>query len=315
MVKQTQYDALMRELSDQLRGLVPAPDLRHTDNRFIRADVLQSFAVRLHAAMRLFDYPYEIVVRPEGIFVAISGVLLDVSSSGLYLKASGAPVGLQAEVFAQTLRRRNIDVATFVDVGANFGEVSLSMAREYPAARIVAIEPSADNLAVFERNKQVQRFPTGNIEVVKLGIADKAGPAAISRGANPMSRVTPAGGADTEAIMCERLDTLFDQRGIREADFVKIDIEGGEPKLKDALIALGRRVKAYCIEFSQFAPFDDYMTLTAALRAQQFECYDESAAVRLTSGEEIARHLRAAFAPGKIAVTNLWFFAAARLTV
>jgi FkbM family methyltransferase len=312
LVKQAQYDALMRELGDQLRGLAPTADLTHNDNRFMRAEVLQTFALRLQAAARLFDYPYEIVARPEGIFVAISGVLLDAASSGLYLKATGAGAPLQGEGFARVLRGRGIGVSTFVDVGANFGEVSLVMAREYPAARIVAVEPSADNLAVFARNTQVQRFPTQNIEIIKLGIADKAGPAGISKGVSTMSRVTPSGGTeDTEAIMCERLDTLFDQRGIQKADFVKIDIEGGEPKLKDALVVLGQRVRAYCIEFSQFAPFDDYMSLTEALRGQQFECYDDAAATRLNSREDTAQYLRAAFAPGKIAVTNLWFFNAA----
>ena len=123
-----------------------------------------------------------------------------------------------------------------------------------------------------------------------------------------MNRVIAAGDSDgTEPINCGRLDILFDRCDIRTADFVKIDIEGGEPKLTEALIALGNRVRAYYIEFSQFAPFDDYMALASALLSQHFICYDETAASKLRTVEDIARHIRTAFAPGPITATNLWF--------
>jgi len=317
---QTEYEALMRELeryrkSDPLlflRGLAVAGDVGHTDRRFIRAEALQGLAAKLHAATRLCDFPYEIVVRPEGIFTVISGVLLESSRSPLYLKASGQPGRLQGDIFAEILQRMNIPLATFVDVGANFGEISLAMARTYPHARIVAIEPSSDNLAVFDINRKVQHFPTQHIEVIRLAVTDKAELAAMPKGANTMNRVVPLGAADnTEQVACESLDTLFDRHAIHTADFVKIDIEGGEPKLKDALTALGHRVRVYYIEFSQFAPFDDYIALAASLLAQRFDCYDETATARLGSADDIARYLRATFAPGKMAVANLWFFALA----
>jgi hypothetical protein len=100
---------------------------------------------------------------------------------------------------------------------------------------------------------------------------------------------------------------LFDRHGILTADFVKNDIEGGEPELRDALLALGHRVQPYYIEFSQFAPLDDYLALASALLSLNFACYDEAASSRFTTIEDVARHLKTAFATGPIAVTNLWF--------
>lgn len=121
----------------------------------------------------------------------------------------------------------------------------------------------------------------------------------------------PGESAATEPVRCLRLDTLFDELGIGHADFVKIDIEGGEPKLKEAMLALGDRVRAYYIEFSQFAPIDDYIGLATAMLSRGFSCHDELFATRFVAADEVARYLRTEFTRGPIAVTNLWFLAPA----
>jgi FkbM family methyltransferase len=202
----------------------------------------------------------------------------------------------------------NIGVSTAVDVGANYGEISLWLTREYPEARIVAIEPSSDNLRVFELNRSAQSFPTDRIELIRQAVTDQAGMVAIQRGVSTTNRVIASDGSNgEERVSCDRLDSLFDRHGIRTADFVKIDIEGGEPKLREALLALRNRVRSYYIEFSQFAPSEDYLALASALLSLDFMCYDETASSRLNNTSEIARHLRTAFEPGPMTVTNLWF--------
>lgn len=315
---QEKYTALMRQIEAYrdidpllyLRGLAIAKSFGDSDLRFVRAGALHTLATKLHGAMAVCDFQNEIVLRPEGVFVNFDGILMESSHTPLYLKNSGPPSGHLGRHVSRTLGRMNISVSTAVDVGKNFGELSLWLARECPKARIVAIEPSSDNLSVFERNRKAQSFSTEHIEVIQRAISDRSEVAAIQKGASPMSRVVAPGDATgTEAVQCERLDVLFDRLGIKTADFVKIDIEGGEPKVKEALMALGERVRSYYIEFSQFAPLADYLALASALIAGHFACYDETASLRLNTAEEIAGHLRTAFAPGKIAVTNLWFIA------
>ncbi len=315
------FEALMRDLeplrkTDPLRYLqavAQVADLQHAELRFVRAEVLHALAMQLQAAAKLCGFEDEIVVRPQGIFIDVGGVLMESSRTGIYLKSTGARQPNQAAPMCSVLRRFGIDVATAVDVGANFGEISLGLAREFPAARIVAIEPSGDNAATFTLNQRAQNFAVSRVELVQVAVSDKAGKAVMRRGDGAMSRVTAQAGADeaVESVNCERLDMLFDRLGIGSADFVKIDIEGGEPKLREAIVALAKRVRAYYIEFSQFAPFDDYLGLASALRDCGYACYDAGATSQLNSVEEIARHLRAAFAAGPIAVTNLWFVGAA----
>lgn len=318
MTLQAHYDSLLQQLDSYrasdpllyLKGIALAKNLADAELRFTRAEALQALAARLLSAARMCDYPNDIVVRREGVFVDVGGILMESSQASLYLKASGARSRPQGELLGRTLEQLNINVATAVDVGANFGEISLWLARAYREARIVAIEPSSDNLAVFARNKEAQSFPTDRIEIIQGAVSNKAEVAAIQRGANTMSRVVATGHPErTEPVQCERLDVLFYRLGIGRADFVKIDIEGGEPKLRDAMVALGSRVRSYYIEFSQFAPLDDYMALAAALLATRFACYDETASAPLATAEDIARHLRATFSPGPMSVANLWFVA------
>jgi FkbM family methyltransferase len=274
----------------------------------VRAEVLHALAMKLHGAARMSGFLNELVIRPEGVFVNASGILMESSHTGIYLKSSGAPYENQGKQLSAVLARLKIDVSIAVDVGANFGEISLWLAREYPAARIVAIEPSSANLKVFTLNKNVQSFATGRLEIIAQAISDQSGVVAMSKGAGAMNRVVAGGAPDsTEAVKCERLDNLFDVHRITTADFVKIDIEGGEPRLRDALLALGHRVRSYYIEFSQFAPFGEYLALASALLSMKFACYDEPASARLESVDDVARHLQSAFASGPMAVTNLWF--------
>jgi FkbM family methyltransferase len=315
MTSSTHITALIQELdpyrrTDPLRylkGIAAAADITGTDFRFLRAEVLHALAMKLHGAARMSNFLNELVVRPEGVFVNVSGIFMESSHSGIYLKSSGARYENQGRQISEVLARLKIDVATAVDVGANFGEISLWLARAYPGARIVAIEPSSANLNVFTLNLNAQSFETERIEIIAQAVADNAGMVAMSKGAGAMNRVVAGDAVNAEMVKCERLDTLFDGHRITTADFVKIDIEGGEPKLRDALVALGHRVRCYYIEFSQFAPLDDYLALASGLLATDFACYDEAASMPLRTIDDIAHHLKSAFAPGPLAVTNLWF--------
>lgn len=316
MVSQAEYASLMDALaayrqSDPLlflKGVALSESLTEPKLRHLRAEALHALAMKLREALRVCDFQNEIVIRPEGVFVQLGGILLDVSHSPQYLKSSGTPAANQAEALAGVLRRMNIDVSTAVDVGANCGEIALWLAREYPAARIVAVEPSSHNMRVLELNKAAQEFSTARLELIREAVGDKAGVAKLTAGTSPMNRLVPGDrSGETELVTCGRLDDLFDRHGIDAADFVKIDIEGSEPALRDAVSALRDRVRSYYIEFSQFAPIADYMALADTLLSQGFACFDEPASNSLRNIVEIEQHVRHAFAPGPIAVTNLWF--------
>jgi FkbM family methyltransferase len=200
-----------------------------------------------------------------------------------------------------------IDVATAVDVGANFGEIALWFACQFPHATVLAVEPSSLNVQVLYANIAAQRFPTASLRVVQCAVSDRNGVVHITRGVGPMVRIVAEDAAGTETVACERLDTLLDRCGVNCADFVKIDIEGSEPLLIEAIAPLRGRVRAYYIEFSQFAARAGYLALAQALLDSGYVCLDEAASEQLADTAAIVRYLDEAFAPGPLAVTNLWF--------
>lgn len=318
MTLQSDYDALLKYIEPYqktdplayLKAAVLANKITSPDWRFVRAETLQTLAAKLHETVTLCDFPGEIVIRRDGAFVDVGGVLMESSLNATNFKLTGAPFRSQGEHLTKTLAAHHIAVSTAVDIGANHGDISLCLTRAYPSARIIAVEPSSESLRILTINKNAQRFPTDRIEIVPFAISDTSGSVNITRGGGPMNRVIEAaGGFDVESVDSETMVGLFDKFAIGTADFVKIDIEGGEPKLQSAIVALGPRVGAYHIEFSQFAPFEKYIELAATLLAQRFKCFDFDGVTALSSLEDIASHLRKTFALGRIQVANLWFFA------
>jgi FkbM family methyltransferase len=315
-MSQSEHAALIEQL-ESYRGTDPALLLKRiagnqsiTDPEFrhVRSDVLHSLATKLHRVLRECDFRNEIVVRPEGVFVNIGEVLMEVSFTAFYLKPSGQVQANQAEEMDRVLRRLNIAPRTVIDVGANFGEISLWFTREYPTSRVIAIEPSSYNMKILKLNKDAQRFPTDRLELIQEAVGDARGVASLTASMGSMNRIVyDVESVRSERVTCDRLDNMLDRCDVKTADFIKIDIEGSEPKLREALVALGERVRSYYVEFSQFAPLEDYMALAQSLVSGGFDCLDESGSIALRTTTEIAQHLNHAFAPDAMAVTNLWF--------
>ncbi|HEX2829433.1 MAG TPA: FkbM family methyltransferase [Burkholderiales bacterium] len=287
------------------RGLT-APGYRH-----LRAEAMHALAARLHRAIQLCEFRDDITVRPDGVFVDVGGVRMEISYTSGYLKSSGAACRNQGEALAAVLAGRGIEVSTMIDIGANFGEIALWFKREFPRARVIAIEPSSLNARVLRTNASAQTFSIEDFEIVRSAVGDRSGTVEIAGTLGPMARVVPDGTPHAERVPCERLDALLDRCGVASADFVKIDIEGSEPLLRQALIALRGRVRSYYIEFSQFAPLAGYRSLAQGLLDAGYDCFGQDGAAPLRDVAAIEGVTRAAFAAGPLAVTNLWFFARA----
>lgn len=94
-----------------------------------------------------------------------------------------------------------------------------------------------------------------------------------------------------------------------DVDFVRIDSEGSEPKLTEAMMGLGPRVKSSFIEFSQFTPMAEYISLAMTLMSLNFDCFDQTGVRKFEIADAISEFLRSEFAASKIAVTKPWFVA------
>ncbi|MDX2202015.1 MAG: FkbM family methyltransferase [Hyphomicrobiaceae bacterium] len=115
-----------------------------------------------------------------------------------------------------------------VDCGANIGLSALYFAKHLPKARIVGIEPAADNVEIARRN-------TGHnpmIEIVEAAVNDTAGTLSI---ANPEAEKfayrTEEGVSGGIAVPAVTIPDVMRRHAAAGCLIVKVDIEGAEAAL------------------------------------------------------------------------------------
>ena len=121
------------------------------------------------------------------------------------------------------------DASKILDIGGNIGMFAHWARRRWPAARITSFEPDPENLAVFRAGLR----PDDPIELVEAAAATQSGHAVLASGSGAGRRV-----AFTEHPVAGSIPAvdIFDH--LADADFVKMDIEGGEwPILADPRLA------------------------------------------------------------------------------
>lgn len=116
----------------------------------------------------------------------------------------------------------------FVDIGANVGFYSLSLARS--VARVIAIEPNPTTFSRLKYNISLNDF-TNKLTILPIGIGIKGEFNLVSSGDLGSASIRPnASGAQTAKVsIVPLLDTLFEQK-IEKLHGVKIDIEGMEDR-------------------------------------------------------------------------------------
>ncbi len=142
---------------------------------------------------------------------------------------------------------------TFVDVGANFGYYSLMAASAVgPSGHVFSFEPNpeiCDHLRGTIRENKI-----ANITVEQAGVSDEAGWSElflpIQRGNNTATMVPNAGGHPVR-VPVVTLDEYLDRSHITRVDFLKIDVDGFEPRIiRGAQAAIrAKRIKAVLCEF------------------------------------------------------------------
>ena len=173
-------------------------------------------------------------------------------------------------------------LTTVVDLGANIGLTSLWLHRRYGFRRGVAIEPSAMNAALAERDLRKNDVPAV-VHRAAVGKAD--GMARYARGLEPnLGRIvwdTDAQGADshTDAVRVVSMPTVVEELG-GAVSLVKIDIEGSEEAILDDPSWLDR-TEALIVEFHPDAV--DYPRLTKLIESRGFRFFPVGSAYERSS--------------------------------
>ncbi|MCX8155471.1 MAG: FkbM family methyltransferase [Verrucomicrobiae bacterium] len=140
-----------------------------------------------------------------------------------------------------------------VDAGANVGFASLFFARQYPEAKILAIEPEAGNFGYLVKN--VAPFP----QIIPIQ-------AALWKNNETLELVDPGIGAwgfqtrdsaekgslpVVQKVQAITLDKLMADHGLSYIDILKIDIEGAEKEIFETSASWRDKVGVIMVELHE----------------------------------------------------------------
>jgi FkbM family methyltransferase len=135
--------------------------------------------------------------------------------------------------YKQVVAREEYDIrlakqpTTIIDAGANIGLASVYFASRFPEARILAIEPEAQNFQLLLKNTA----PYPNVHAVHSALWSESGEIAVidtGTGAWGFRTAAPGGESDSQSVRAATLDELLDEFGFDQVDLLKVDIEGAE---------------------------------------------------------------------------------------
>jgi FkbM family methyltransferase len=143
-----------------------------------------------------------------------------------------------------------------VDAGAHIGLASLFFAKNYPQAKILALEPQATNFKLLKANIWHNKLED-RIEARQLALAAKTGPITLHVdtvwdwfSTASLHQGAWTGNQETKAITVEAisLTDLLNQLD-RPIDLLKLDIEGAEQSILEAAGASLQQIRSMVIEF------------------------------------------------------------------
>lgn len=237
----TQIVPILR-LSLLHRLTATAPEVR----TYYHARLLRHAATTLQRLIRATGFHQAFIIDASRISVEAGTVRLNIAKTDRYLIRSRTLPPNEGTEALQFLAQHGLAVRTVVDLGANFGEIAIACA--VAGARVLAVEPSTDNLAILRDNLAANGVPEGQIVVVSKAIAATRGNVGLSVGRGGENSILHVRG-ETETVPSLSLtDLLAEYPAFASPDFIKIDLEGAEGYLTASILALGGQVPAFLIE-------------------------------------------------------------------
>ncbi len=183
-----------------------------------------------------------------------------------------------ANFIQQTLKAGDV----FVDVGANTGHFSLIAAKR--GAEVIAVEASPANCRLFRQNIEANKLES-RIRLVNAAAGNRKGTVRLieNRFNGMWSSTVPQVfwylRPLTRTIVVPEisLDDMLGEENWKRIRFVKIDVEGAEPKVVRGLhrlIEYGRKDLEFCLEFSpHWLTSAESVELFDAFRSRGFTAY------------------------------------------
>ena len=144
-----------------------------------------------------------------------------------------------SDSYERSLSRLGPDLKTVFDVGANVGDMTMSMCERFPTATVHAFEPYSQTFEKLRARVEASPF-RDRVVLHRFGFYDKGGTAPLHvtsfHGANSLVAISSAYHVfnphireeDVEDVQLVRLDDFVAESGISHIDLMKVDVEGAE---------------------------------------------------------------------------------------
>jgi FkbM family methyltransferase len=251
--------------------------------------LIRSLLSILSQVINKIGLTHQLSISPDGRSYSImDGVILNNQGTNRYFKWRNKNSN-EAYWMAQQMIEHDITPKTIMDIGANFGEISLYFSKKYPKSKIFSIEPSPANILIMEDNLSIQNFNTNNINLIKKAVSDKLGYVEINTGLGSEDSIIISRTADgskqskkSTKVEAITLTNICEEFEITEIDFLKIDIEGAEPLLISCLHTLLPKIKSMLIEVGDKNSFELYEKLLKTIFSYNMVCYKAGESIKNT---------------------------------
>lgn len=163
----------------------------------------------------------------------------------------------------------------FLDIGANIGYFSLLASHIYE--HVIAFEPSPSTFAALERN--FQRNSIVNATAYQIAVSDERGKLPFYKSAKANSGASSLIFDGTRAfeaeVECRPLQDVLSEDNWRRTQFIKIDVEGAEPRVVRSLLRSIDLLPKHCEILLEYNCYDrDLQQTFETLRRCGFNAFD-----------------------------------------
>ena len=159
--------------------------------------------------------------------------------------------------------------SVFIDVGAHIGRYSLILAKMFPNAKIIAVEPDPETYQALIRGIEANKIK--DITALNIALSDFDGIANLyrKRGTRILSLVKHEDSFNIVELPVKHLDIIVEKLKVSRVNAIKIDVEGAELHVvKGALNTITRYKPILIIEIKE----RNLQNLVSLLTSLNYNC-------------------------------------------
>ena len=241
--------------------------------RFLRSNVIRNSNKIQSFLFEKMNFKLNSLYIPHKrkFYVDCSGIFLDTSLTGRYYKISqDFKIINEGEIFVPIIKKTNNKY--IVDVGSNFGEISIFLAKNFKDASILSIEGSIQNFKIMQNNIIVNNVE--NIKSENIIISEKNDYSYITNNLGSENFISKNASNDSIKVRSYTLESILEKHSFGTIDFLKIDIEGSVPDLTKSLINLNIKNKILsCMIAFEKNTYDAYSEIVNSF-SNKFNSYE-----------------------------------------